>query len=126
MIYEVENQPKKLSLEQLDQAIEFASKFLDLDIDLLIEFERLKKHQCGFCEYDEDEVTITISKRLGVQEIIATLFHEMIHVKQYADGRLQYDGVWLGKKYECAYDQLPWEIEAHEMERIMMEKFGEI
>ena len=126
MIYEVENLPKKVSLDLLDRAVSFAADFLDLEVDLLIEFESLKKHQCGFCDYDEDEVILTISKRLSVQEMIVTLFHEMIHVKQYADGRLEQVGVWLGKKYECAYDQLPWEIEAHEMEKVMMEKFGEI
>jgi hypothetical protein len=126
MIYEVENLPKKLSVDLLDRAVSFAADFLSLDVDLLIEFESLKKHQCGFCDYDADEVILTISKRLSVQEMIVTLFHEMIHVKQYADGRLEQVGVWLGKKYECAYDQLPWEIEAHEMEKVMMEKFGEI
>jgi hypothetical protein len=126
MIYEVENLPKKVSLDLLDRAVSFAADFLGLDVDLLIEFESLKKHQCGFCDYDADEVILTISKRLSVQEMIVTLFHEMIHVKQYADGRLEQVGVWLGKKYECAYDQLPWEIEAHEMEKVMMEKFGEI
>ena len=126
MIYEVENLPKKLPIDLFDRAVSFAADFLSLDVDLLIEFESLKMHQCGFCDYDEDAVTITISKRLSIQEIIVTLFHEMIHVKQYADGRLEQVGVWLGKKYECDYDQLPWEIEAHEMEKIMMEKFGEI
>ena len=126
MFYEVENLPKKLSVDILDRAVSFAVDFLELDVDLLIEFESLKKHQCGFCDYDEDEVVITIAKRLSVQEMIVTLFHEMVHVKQYADGRLGPAGIWLGKKYECAYDQLPWEIEAHEMEKVMMEKFGEI
>ena len=126
MIYEVENLPKKVSLDLLDRAVSFAADFLDLEVDLLIEFESLKKHQCGFCDYDADEIILTISKRLSVQEMIVTLFHEMIHVKQYADGRLEQVGVWLGKKYECAYNQLPWEIEAHEMEKVMMEKFGEI
>ena len=127
MIYEVENLPKKVSLDLLDRAVSFAADFLELDVDLLISFQSLKKHQCGFCDYDTDDgVVITIAKRLSVQEMIVTLFHEMIHVKQYADGRLEQVGVWLGKKYECAYDQLPWEIEAHEMEKVMMEKFGEI
>jgi hypothetical protein len=126
VIYEVENLPKKLSLDLLDRAVAFAADFLSLDVDLLIEFESMKTHQCGFCDYEADEVILTISKRLSVQEMIVTLFHEMIHVKQYADGRLEQGGIWLGKKYECAYDQLPWEIEAHEMERVVMEKFGEI
>lgn len=123
MIYEVENLPKKVSLDLLDRAVSFAADFLDLDVDLLVEFENLKKHQCGFCDYDEDEVVITIAKRLSVHEMIVTLFHEMVHVKQYAEGRLEQVGVWLGQKYDCDYCDLPWEIEAHEMEQVMMEQF---
>jgi hypothetical protein len=123
MIYEVENLPNKLSIELLDRAILFASDFLELDVDLLILFESLKNHQCGFCVYDQDEVVITIAKRLSKQEVIKTLFHEMVHVKQYAEGRLGHVGVWLGQKYDCDYVDLPWEIEAHEMEQKMMELF---
>lgn len=126
MIYEVENLPKKVSLDLLDRAVSFAADFLELDVDLLVEFGNLKKHQCGFLDYDEDEVVITIAKRLSVHEMIVTLFHEMVHVKQYAEGRLEQVGVWLGQKYDCDYVDLPWEVEAHEMEQVMMEKFGEI
>lgn len=125
MLYEVENKPNKLPIELLDRAVSFAADFLSLEVDLLIEFESLKKHQCGFCDYDQDEVILTISKRLSVQEIIATIFHEMVHVKQYADGRLEQAGIWLGNKYDCDYVDLPWEIEAHEMEKLMLEKFWE-
>jgi len=126
MIYEVENLPKKLTFDLLDRAVLFTSEFLQLDVDLLISFEPLKKHQCGFCDYDQDESVIVIAKRLSKLETIKTLFHEMVHVKQYTDGRLKQDGVWLGKKYDCDYVDLPWEIEAHETEQIMMEQFGKL
>ena len=134
MIYEVENIPKKVPLDLLDRAMAFASDFLELDVDLLVSFQSLKKHQCGFCDYsndcdydyDQDEVVITIAKRLSVHEIIVTLFHEMVHVKQYSEGRLEQIGVWLGQKYDCDYADLPWEIEAHETEQIMMEQFGKL
>lgn len=126
MIYEVENLPKKFSIDLLDRAVIFAADFLDLDLDsdLVIEFDTLKKHQCGFCDYDEDGVIITIAKRLSLKEMIITLFHEMIHVKQYAEGRLEQNGVWLGEKIDCAYDEMPWEIEAHEMESVMVKQFN--
>lgn len=126
MIYEVENLPKKLKFELLDSAVLFAADFLELDVDFILEFESLKPHQCGFLDYDEDEVMITIAKRLSVHEMISTLFHEMVHVKQYTEGRLKQVGVWLGKKYECAYDQLPWEQEAFEIEQVMIKQFGEL
>ena len=126
MIYEVENLPKKLTLDLLDRAVLFASEFLQLDVGLMISFQSLKKHQCGFCDYDQDETVITIAKRLSKRETIKTLFHEMVHVKQYAEGRLEQVGVWLGQKYDCDYAELPWEIEAYQLEQVMMEQFGEL
>jgi len=124
MFYEVENLPKKLSIDLLDRAVAFASEFLGLcDIDLNIEFDTLKKHQCGFCLYDEDEIIITVARRLSVKEIIATIFHEMIHVKQYVDGRLEEGSKWMGEVYSCDYDDLPWEQEAFEIEKVMIVDF---
>jgi hypothetical protein len=125
MIYEIVNMPKKIDEALLDRALSFACDYLDIDIDLTVEFDTLEKHQCGFCDYD-DEVIVTIAKRLTKKEIILTLFHEMIHIKQYDDGRLEHGSKWLGKVYNCSYSDLPWEIEAHEIESIMMEKFGGI
>jgi hypothetical protein len=125
MIYEVNNTPKKLDTALLDKAVSFACDYLNLDVDLTIEFESLKKHQCGFCDYDGeyDEVIVTIAKRLSLREMLLTLFHEMVHVHQYASGRLEHGSKWFGKVYKCAYEELPWEIEAHEMESAMMKKF---
>ena len=125
MMYEVEKKPKRLPYQLLDRAVLFASKFLDLDVDLIIEFKILKAHQCGFCDYYDDDVTITISRYLAVEDIIRTLFHEMVHVKQYASGRLEHgsSGVWLGIMYEDKYDDLPWEIEAYDLEQKMMDAF---
>jgi hypothetical protein len=125
MIYEVLNTPKKFDIALLDKAMSFACRYLEIDIDaeLMIEFSSLKKHQCGFCDYDDDEVIVTIAKRLSLREMIVTLFHEMIHVHQYASGRLEHGSKWFGKVYNCAYEDLPWEIEAHELESVMMAQF---
>jgi hypothetical protein len=125
MIYEIINQPKRLETALFDKAVSFACKFLDIDIDidLIIEFETLQKHQCGYCDYDEDEVIITIAKRLPTKDAIRTMFHELVHVKQHADGRLERGYVWYGQVYECVYNELPWEIEAYDLEEKMMEQF---
>ena len=125
MIYEVEKKPKRLPYPLLDRAVFFASEFLDLDVDLIIEFKILKAHHHGFCDYYEDEVTITISRYISVEDIIRTLFHEMVHVKQYTDGRLEHgsSGIWLGSLYEGEYEDLPWEIEAYDLEQKMMDAF---
>ncbi len=125
MIYEVEKKPKRLPYSLLDRAVLFASKFLDLNVDFIIEFEALKTHQCGFCDYYEDDVIITIAKHLSVEDIIRTLFHELVHVKQYNDGRLEHgsSGIWLGVLCEGPYEDLPWELEAYQLEQKMMDAF---
>jgi len=123
MIYEVVNQPKRIETVLLDSAVSFACSYLQLNVDFVIEFETLKKHQCGFCDYDEDEVIVTIAKRLSQKDIIRTLFHELVHVKQYIDGRLDHGYKWFGIVYEDDYDKLPWEIEAYKLEEKMMESF---
>jgi hypothetical protein len=123
MIYEVVNQPKRIETALFDSAVSFACKYLQLDVDLTVEFDTLQKHQCGYCDYDEDEVIVTIAKRLSKREAIQTLFHELVHVKQYADGRLEHGYKWCGQVYEDDYNKLPWEVEAFDLEQKMMEAF---
>lgn len=125
MIYEVEKKPKRLPYPLLDRAVFFASEFLDLNVDLTIEFKILKKNHYGFCDYYEDEVIITISRYISIEDIIRTLFHEMVHVKQYTDGRLKHgsSGIWLGTIREDKYEDLPWEIEAYDLEQKMIDAF---
>jgi Zn-dependent peptidase ImmA (M78 family) len=123
MIYEVINQPKKIETALLDRAVFFASKYLSIDIDLTIKFETLKHYQYGLCDYDEDEVTITIAKRLSPKDVVRTLFHELVHVQQHSEGRLEYGNIWLGEKIEGTYEDYPWEIEAFEVEQKMIDEF---
>lgn len=123
MIYEVINQPKRIETVLLDSAVSFACEYLQLDIDLIVEFDTLQKHQCGYCDYEEGEVIVTIAKRLSKKEAIQTLFHELVHAKQYVEGRLEDGYKWLGKVYEDDYRKLPWEVEAFDLEEKMMEAF---
>ena len=49
--------------------------------------------------------------------IIKTVLHEMIHVKQYAEGRLT-QTEWMGRPHpDLPYRELPWEIEAYAREQ---------
>lgn len=125
MIYEVENKPKNLSLETLDKALCVACDRLNLDVDFTLEFIPMKAHQFGLCDYDEGEITISIAKGLSTKEIIQTLFHELVHVKQYIDGRLEATCPqrWLGVPVEGEYHTLPWELEAFELEQKLMVYF---
>lgn len=125
MIYEIVNKPKKIETALLDRAVSFACDYLNIDADFILQFESLKNYQCGFCDYDEDEIVVTIAKRLALKDVVRTIFHELVHVKQYADGRLETGSpqIWMGEAIQGDYETLPWEIEAFKLETKMMKAF---
>jgi hypothetical protein len=102
----------------------------NLEIDIEIETNL----DCqGLCINEDDTLRsrfFTIQLRRGAEDdLIQTLAHEMVHVKQYAKnehmkrfatakGGLRIESVWLGKTwrpkpYESGYYDAPWEIEAY-------------
>lgn len=125
MIYEVANQPKKIETALLDRAVSFACEYLHIDTSFVIEFQSLKNYQYGLCDYDEDDAVIVIAKRLSPKNVVRTLFHELVHLEQYVDGRLENGSplVWRGVPTYGDYENLPWEAEAYKVEVDMMKAF---
>lgn len=126
MIYYIQGLPRRIDSKDLDKAIEFACIYLDLNVDLVIQFTNsISKHVCGYCDYEEDEAVVTISSRLSFKETARTLFHELVHVRQFSDGILLEGSpsLWKGIPYYDDYFNLPWEVEAFELEEEMIEKF---
>ncbi len=83
----------------------------------------------GDCLDEGDrEFTIRIDTSLPIKELITTLVHEMVHIQQYLSKRLfqktgrimRFEGVDYNTDME--YNERPWEIEAHALEKIMMER----
>lgn len=79
----------------------------------------------GVCGKTGDkEISIAVDSALALPQMLMTLAHEMVHVKQYVRG--QYRGelsrngkmkrIWLGKSYSVAYHKRPWEREAFRRE----------
>lgn len=132
MTYEVSNLPKKVHEELFHKAVLHALEFLKLDVDFEIIFETLSRHQCGFVDFEDDEefaeISVYIAKRLSPKEAIRTLFHELVHVKQYVEGRLVTEGEvnrWEGIVWIDKYENLPWEVEAFKLEEEIMNSFTE-
>lgn len=91
----------------------------------------------GYCWCDADSgkkprsFVMEIDKRLPIEEIMTTIVHEMIHVKQWAKGEL-IDAVekgavvskWKGSTVadHVDYMDLPWEVEAYEQEPILFDQ----
>lgn len=78
--------------------------------------------QAWYCK-DKHLAEIELNGKLSECALIVTLAHEMVHISQFADERLQHDegGNWVwedvnyGSKIPTAgkkYYKLPWETEA--------------
>jgi Zn-dependent peptidase ImmA (M78 family) len=70
-------------------------------------------------------VIINSTRRLS--EIIRTVAHELVHVKQHAKGQLKQSDnhyIWMGKKIPktVAYLDMPWEKEAFAKQELIMRR----
>ena len=88
----------------------------------------------GVCLIGPKFLLMTLDSRLCVEQLMITLAHEMVHVKQYAKGQLKvkYDRsgepkfTWLGRKSKTTYYDHPWELEAFSKERILANMVAKI
>lgn len=73
------------------------------------------------------EFLIEIHPGIGVKNILSTLAHEMVHVKQYINGELNEEmSTWKGRKVnsdKIDYWVQPWEVEAHGLEQGLIYKY---
>ena len=89
--------------------------------------------------YAKGLITMDLDSRMGMNKLIQTIAHEMVHVKQIAKGQLSYDNkkvFWKGKRYypkRMSYYDHPWEIDAWRNEKVLasrvwhiLEKIGAI
>jgi hypothetical protein len=82
---------------------------------------------------DDDSIIMFIDSKLSDTQLMITLAHEMVHVKQYAKGQMSSKikrnvetRYWLGKpvkKNQYHYHNSPWELEAFSKERILANEF---
>tara|TARA_B100000282_G_C31454020_1_gene363745 strand:- start:73 stop:498 length:426 start_codon:yes stop_codon:yes gene_type:complete len=129
MLLSVNKVPKKLGTDTLNKVLDFAEKYLKLNpkLEIHIDFIRTKKFLGQYEGIDEHGEThyIDISEGESQEDIIRSIFHELVHVRQTDDGDLSLDGnSWKGflyrtKEMEVEYDHLPWEKEAAELEEKM-------
>ena len=96
-------------------------------LDIEIKLQDLKNDDAvGWCQMEENNrmFTIEVHKKLGIKELVTTICHEMIHVKQYARKEMTDDlvengqAVWRGRKVNpnTKYYDLPWEKEAYRLQ----------
>lgn len=91
-----------------------------LDIELNI--CDIKSDAVGFAMMTDNNRTyeLEIDKKINLQNLVTTICHEMIHVKQYARNEINgVDLCWKGRNIpkDTDYWNLPWEKEAYRLQK---------
>ena len=111
-------------INKLDLGRRYAS---ELNIKFVTELDDGYVGLCGGGpRWAEVEITRTCNgQKQSFFEMMLTLAHEMIHVKQYMKGEISDDpkALWHGRNHEkTPYTKQPWEIEAHKNEHELFAK----
>jgi hypothetical protein len=90
--------------------------------EINIYLKKLKVYHGTCIDTDIREYQIDVDKKLGLGDnFITTIFHEMVHVKQLVYKEF-FTECNFYKTHE-EYMNLPWEIEAYEMQEVLLEKW---
>ena len=108
---------KPKMLENIFLRIKFNPKIDAHGYASVIEFSRSNKPR---------QFEIELHPGIGAGEILKTLSHEMVHIKQYVHGEVNIDLTrWKGSRVDQPdYWFQPWEIEAYGMQAGLFTKFA--
>ena len=118
MLYELHGCRNK---KAIDKAMSFVATLLDIPEYVYVNIQFKQSPSAGGCIDMEDDgeyhqFEIDINNKQPLEEMVATLFHEMKHVEQTATGRLD-QTIWEGVSHkDTPYEDRPWEKEAYEFE----------
>jgi len=94
-------------------------------LNIEIQLKDIKCDAIGYCMMTDDNRSfeIEVDKKISIKELVTTICHELVHVKQYArkemdDGIVSGRARWKNKviSFETNYYDLPWEKEAYAMQ----------
>jgi hypothetical protein len=95
-------------------------------LDITVNLKKMNDDAVGYCMMGDNnrEFEIECSKELTLKDLVTTICHEMVHVKQYARKEMNDNlveggcAVWRGKKVSpnTTYYNLPWEKEAYKLQ----------
>ncbi len=141
------SKPRKVPMEEIHRVIRWAGKRLKIDQyknPIYIEFIFVrnlfeKQGAKGISCWEDDnyrprEFSIEIDSMMSRDDTISTIIHEMVHVQQFAKGRMQDLLKCYSKKKWCGsiidtsemeYKSYPWEIEAYDLEWRYFEEYNE-
>ncbi len=132
MFIEFRNTNKKRQ-RTIEDALWFAKSYLlpRHKIDE-IHIEPLKFDQYGLSNlngdvYDLDDRSyyIRINRQLSVDDLIKTIFHEFVHIKQHIKKEFGGD-IFSISNDKVAYEDRPYEIEAFRLEKKLLEEYNNV
>lgn len=118
MIVEFESNFSKVKEDLICDVIAFGSrKLFPHEDDVYINISATtKKGVCGDVLYEDDnEFSIRLSRSLPLSDLITTVLHELVHVKQFLECMVM--------DTESPYEERWQEIEAHAMEKQLRELY---
>ena len=104
--------------------VEFAWKKLMpriINCEINVELKNMAVYEGTCIDTDVRQYEIEISKSLTGDNFITTIFHEMVHVKQYVRKELFSECNFYKTRDE--YLNLPWEIEAYKTQETLLEEW---
>lgn len=118
MLVEIQSRFSKKKVELIYDVIAFGANTLFPDEDdVFINIQGIRKQGVyGDCmDEDDGEFTIRIDQSLSITDLITTVLHELVHVKQSLEG-LEFDS-------DSPYFERWQEIEAHAMDKQLTEEY---
>ena len=138
---EIIGEAKNISKKETMKLLEWTYDMLKLKrfkyLEMVVRFDKNLRNidkLFGYCIWEDDyikprEFEIGVDANLSYAMIRKTIFHEMIHVKQYASGMLKDRGIhnfWNGVSFRRGFykdSELPWELDAYAMEEILYDEW---
>ena len=110
--------------------VKFVLDYLKLDCKVEVRYKKMKHHY-GETHVKKNHYVIVINPSIPKHLQTTTLFHELVHVKQYElDGLYMSDELMMfkgerhtGKGHDNDYWWYPWEIEARGYEEALLQEW---
>ena len=126
MFIEFRNTNKKRQ-RTIEDALWFAKSYLlprhKID-EIEIESWKDLPHDGDCYDADDRSCIIRVNKELSEQELLTTIFHEFVHIKQYI--KKEYGDIFAISNDKVAYEDRPYEIEAFELEKKLLEEYNNV
>ena len=127
MFIEFRNTNKKKQ-RTIEDALWFAKSYLlprhKID-EIEIESWKDLPHDGDCYDADDRSYIIRVNKELSEQDLLTTIFHEFVHIKQHIKKEFGGDVFAVDKSSKVAYEDRPYEIEAFKLERKMFDNYIE-